>query len=212
MALGGIGGLCLLIGAQARVRRMRPVREAVAQRRISDLTPGRFKVIGRVVPLATTESAIDDSPCVYVERAEYRTVGSELVPLLREVEHRVFAHPFHLDDGTGRLTVDPQRAVIDTTTLWEDDGLLAERRLRAGEEVELVAFFQPRATEADGGPYRANTRGWEAVPDECGLPTLGFGEDGLPAIAAADDVASFMRGVGVVLLVASAVLAALVHV
>lgn len=212
VALVAATGAGLLWWAHARIRRRVPVREAVARRTIDDLTPGRFRLIGRVVPILTTPSRIDRSPCVYVEHAEYRTVGSELVPLLREVEHRVVAHPFHLDDGTGRLMIDPRTAVLETVTLYEDEGLTAERRLRAGEEVELVASFRPRPLESDGGPYRGSSRSWEAVGDECGPPRLGFGHDPAGAIVAVDDFSSFLRGVGVVLLVLSAVFAALTHV
>lgn len=205
-------GAGLLYWAQARMRRLRPVREAASHCRIADLGPGRFRIVGRIVPLTTSASAIDAADCVYVERAEYRTVGSELVPLLREVDRRLVAHPFHLDDGTGRVTIDPARAAVDAVTLWEDDGLLAERRLRAGEEIELIASFRPRPMEADGGPYRGSSRSWEAVEDEHGPPRIGFPTDEMPAIVAADDVTSFMRGVGVVLLVVSAVCAALAQV
>lgn len=211
VALVAAAGAGLLGWAHARIRRAAPVPEAVARRSIRELTPGRYRLTGRVVPIQTTPSGIDRSPCVYVEHAEYRTVGSELVPLLREVERRVAAHPFHLDDGTGRLMVDPGRAFVDTVTLYEDEGLTAERRLRAGEEVELVASFRLRPGESDGGPYRGSTRIWEAVGDECGPPRLGFEEEPSP-IVAVDDVTSLLRGLGVVLLVLSAVFAALTHV
>ena len=212
VALVATAGAGLLWWAQARIRRLVPVREAVARRSIGELGPGRFRLTGRVVPIQTTPSGIDASPCVYVEHAEYRTVGTELVPLLREVEHRVVAHPFHLDDGTGRLVVDPGRTVVETVTLYEDEGLTAERRLRAGEEVELVASFRPRAAESDGGPYRGAARGWEAVMDECGPPRLSLGAEPTGSIVAVDDVSSFLRGVGVVLLVLSVVFAALTQV
>lgn len=211
VALVAALGAGLLCWAQARIRRLVPVREAIARRSISDLTPGRFRLTGRVMPLQTTPSGIDGSPCVYVEHAEYRTVGTELLPLLREVDHRVVAHPFHLEDGTGRLVVDPGRAVLDTVTIYGDEGLTAERRLRAGEEVELVASFQPRPL-SDGGPYRGSTRSWEAVADECGPPRLSFGVEPAGTLAPVDEVSSFLYGVGAVLLVLSVVFAALTQV
>ena len=193
-------GSALLWWAQARVRRMRPLREAAAGSTVADLTTGRFRVVGRVVPIRTTRSAIDRAPCVYVERAEYRTLGSELVPLLREVDHRVVGHPFYLDDGTGRVRVDPVAAVVDTSVAWEDEGLLAERRLRAGDEVELVACFEPRETTADGGPYRAGAMAWQAVEGAFGPPRLSERDDAL-SIAPSDDIGAFLRGLGVFILI-----------
>jgi len=207
VALTGIG---LLYWAQARIRRRIPVPEAVPRTTIADLEAGRFRLVGRVVALHSSPSAVDESPCVYLERAVYRTVGSELVPLLREVSRSTESHGFHLDDGTGRIWVDPSTTDVDTVTLVEDEGLLAERRLRVGEQVELVASFQPRAVEADGGPYRANARGWEAAADECGRPQLRHPSEPLAfRLRVSDDVSSFMRGIGVFLLLVSVAIAAL---
>ena len=74
---------------------------------------------GRVVPLETTRSEVDGADCVYIERAEYRRVGSG-VPLLREVEHRAVTHAFLLEDDTGQVLVDPGRALIECARLSED--------------------------------------------------------------------------------------------
>lgn len=126
------------------------------------------------MPIETSRSAVDGSDCVYVERAEYRSVGTGLVPLLREVEHAAATHPFYLDDGTGRLLVDPGLALIECSTATADGGLTAERRIRASEEVALVATFA--AVEADhepgDGPYRAAARRWTPVADDAGPPRL----------------------------------------
>ncbi len=172
---------------------------------MAELSAGRFRVVGRIVPIQTSASRIDESPCVFVERAVYRTVGSDLVPLLKQVSHVVRAHPFFLDDGTGRVMVDPSSAVVDAVTLVEDEGLLAERRLRVGEEVEVVARFALREAESDGGPYRAGSLAWEAVADGELLPQIGY--CAVPtSIVAADEVTIFLRGLASFLFAAAAIL------
>lgn len=200
----------LLVLAGARRRSLSPVLEAVASRTVAELGKGRFKVTGRVVPIQTSPSRLDGSPCVFLEHAEYRTVGSAIVPLLREIEHVIAAHPFWVDDGTGRVLVDPRHASIDAVTVHEDDGLTAERRLRAGEEVELVASFAPGEAEADGGPYRAAHLAWMPVTDVCGPPRITYRteKDMLPPPL--DDLTAFLRGAGVFLIVLSAFFAYLV--
>jgi hypothetical protein len=203
VALGlGVG---MFVWASARRRRGSVrLREAAPGASIGELAAGRFRVVGRIVPIQTTASSIDASPCVFVERAVYSIVGSELVPLLRQIDHVIAAHPFFVDDGTGRVKVDPAHAVIDTVTLMEDEGLLAERRLRAGEEIELVACFTPSQAESDGGPYRAKALTWEAVDDPELPPHIGFAAE-QSAILATDDTTTFLRGIGAVLLVVAVV-------
>ncbi len=193
-----LGAVGLLGAARLRARFLRPIQEALATRTIGELSAGRFRVTGRIVPIRTVPSRIDESPCVFVEHAEYRTLGSTIVPLLREVEHTTVAHPFYLEDESGRLLVDPGRAAIEAVTVLEDEGLSAERRLRAGEEIELVATFAPRDAEADGGPYRASAVTWTPVDDVCGPPRLSYRtEPGM--VQPADDFTSFLHGAGVLL-------------
>lgn len=204
----GLGAaLALFAVARHRVRSLTPIPEAVPFRRLSELGSGRFRVRGRVVAVETTSSLVDGSPCVFLEQAEYRTVGSELVPLLREVGHRTVAHPFYLDDGSGRLLVDPGAAVVEAVTITEDAGLSAERRLRAGEEVDLVATFGPVRAEA-GGPYRAGHTAWQPVADGCGPPRLSYRTEP-DMVRAHDEVAAFLRGAGVLTLLLTALLGSL---
>jgi hypothetical protein len=204
VALTGCVGLALIGWARRRAKLHFPIREAVSSRPIADLEAGRFRLSGQVVPIQTSESAIDGSPCVYLEQAEYRRVGSGLVPLLREVEHRIHAHLFYLEDGSGRLLIDPRDAAIEAVTLFEEHGLIAERRLRAGEQVELVATFQRRQVEADGGPYRASALAWEPVEDACGPAQITYRTEP-DMVVPADDVTSLLRGVGAMLMMISAV-------
>lgn len=201
----GVAGAALAWAARNRQRRLAPIAEAVEGRSIAGLGSGRYRVAGRVEPTATSPSAVDGMACVYIERAEYRQVGSSLVPLLREVERCFVSHPFWLDDGTGRLLVDPSRAAVEAATLAGDDGLTAERRLRAGEEIEMVATFRPAEVEGDGGPYRAPALVWEATDDELGPPRITHRtERGM--MTHTDDVTSFLRGTGTVLLAIGALL------
>ncbi len=205
-----VSGLMLLF--LARRRRLEIVRPADAARRstIADLERGRFRVTGRVVPIEVSRSGVDGAPCVYLERAEYRTVGSRMVPLLREVEHRTRAHPFWLDDGSGRLLVDPSFAAIDAVTIGADEGLTAERRLRVGEEIELVACFEPRerAITGDDGPYRARALVWEAVNDPQCPPQISYRTDA-SMITASDDTVGLLRGMGGLMMGVSLLIAAI---
>ena len=200
-------GLSLLAISRWRAGRLRPVLEGAPGRVVGELEAGRFRITGRVVPIHTSASLIDGSSCVFIERAEYRLVGSAFVPLLREIEHSLVGHPFYVDDGTGLVLVDPRDASIDAATL-EDDCLVAERRVRAGEQIELVAAFRAREVEQDGCPYRANGPAWEAVEDGCGPPQISYRTD--PSMMQPmDDVTAFIRGAGAMLLILSAVFAAL---
>ena len=133
-----------LLGVWSRARARAPLAEAVRRSSIAELDEGRFCVRGRIVPVETETSALDGARCVFVERVEVVAGG-----LVRALEHARVSHRFFLEDETGRLEVDPSRVHIETTTLVDDAGGVAERRLRAGEEVELVSEI--RASQGDAG-------------------------------------------------------------
>lgn len=208
ISLAFVFGVGLMAAGRSRARGRVPVLEAVPQCVIGELEAGRFRVVGRVVPLETSPSVIDGTACVFLEHAEYRVLGSSLVPVMKEVDHGFVAHAFHLDDGTGQVLVDPGQAVVDAVTMVEDSGVVAERRVRAGEEIELVATFAAVEGERDGGPYRATSVAFEPRADMVGPPRISYRTD--PAMMVpGDEIAAFLRGAGVLVLLVSAVMASL---
>ena len=203
-------GASLLLLSKWRARDTSRIREAVRDCPIGEIEVGRFRIVGRVVPILTSRSLVDGSDCVYAERAEYRSVGSGLVPLLREVEHGATCHPFYLEDPTGRVHVDPASTMIECATATADGGLTAERRLRAGEEVSLVATFAPAddgVQEIGGGPYRARARRWVAVADGAGPPRLSHRTEESMVRAPPDGLTAFLGGVGAMMVLMGCLLA-----
>jgi hypothetical protein len=202
-------GALLVWWSRARARAAQPIDEALPECTIAELEPGRFRVRGHIVALESSPSAVDGAVCVYVERAEYESVGSHLVPLLREVGHGAISHPFYLEDDTGRLLVDPATTLIDCASAVGDGGLTAERRLRDGEEVSLTASFAPSAGELEEGegPYRARSRQWRAVADVTGPPRLSHRTEHGMVRLPPDEISAFLGGAGGILLAAGSLLA-----
>ncbi len=157
-----VGGA--LVAWSAR-RRAAPVREGARSTSIDAIESGRYRICGRVVAVATSESAIDRAPCVYILRGEVEPTG-----IVRAVRYRVFAHPFLLDDGTGKVRVDPRSCIVDAGATQGEAGLVVEHRVRVGEEVELIARFRPGS--ASGLPYRAGEDLLEAEADPVDPPRL----------------------------------------
>ena len=208
--IGGALSFGLFALAVSRWRaRAGTVPEAVPSCDIAELEPGRFRIVGRVMAVETSPSAVDGAECVYAERAEYRSVGSGWVPLLKEVEHRAVCHPFYLEDGTGQVLVDPGRALIDCATASADGGMTAERRLRAGEEVSLVASFTPAEEVRDvgDGPYRARARQWMPIADETGPMRLSHRTEPSMVSPPPDDLTAFLGGVGAMMVLMGGLLA-----
>lgn len=207
VALGS--GAALLAVSRWRVRTSTAIPEAVRGCPIGELEAGRFLIVGNIVPLETTRSRVDGVECVYAERAEYRTVGSGLIPLLREVEHRAVCHPFYVEDATGRVHVDPATTLIDCATAIADGGLTAERRLRAGEEICLVATFEASDSdhEKGEGPYRAGARRWVAVADDAGPPRLSHRVVSSIVKPPPDELTAFLGGVGAMMMMMGTLLA-----
>jgi hypothetical protein len=208
---------CLILGAallawgRARLRARNPIEEALPVSEIGELEPGRFRIVGRVVPIGTSPSAVDGADCVYAERAEYE-MGAGLVPVLREVSHEAVSHRFFLEDATGRILVDPARTLIECGTAIGDAGLTAERRLRAGEEVSLAATFQRTQVDADGpaGPYRAGAQHWEAIADTSGPPRLSHRTAEGMVRPPPDDFTAFLGGAGAMMMLMGGLLAFIV--
>jgi hypothetical protein len=206
LVLGGLFAGVAMVAWSTRRALSLPIREGAAQSKIADLCPGRFRLTGRVVPIATTASEIDGAPCVYVDRSRYVHVGAGLLPLLREVEGEQVTHRFYLDDGSGRLLVDPATSLVDCAIATGECGTVAERRLRAGEEIELIALFQASergSDDLDEGPYRSRAASMEAKPDGVGPPRISYRTiEGMQA-AVLDGPGTFLRGAGAMMIVVS---------
>jgi len=202
-------GLLALLVSRFRVRSRTRVSEAVPTCDVAELEKGRFRVVGRVMPIETSPSTVDGSDCVYVECAAYRAVGTGWVPLMREVEHGAICHPFYLEDGTGRVLVDPGHTLIECATVTTDGGLTAERRLRAGEELSLVATFVPVEAELElgDGPYRAGARRWSPTGDETGPPRLSHRTEPSMVAQPLDDMTAFLGGIGAMMMLMGGLLA-----
>lgn len=180
--------------------RKAPLREAVIPSSIAELECGRFRVTGRIVPIRVEPSAIDGRRCVYVERARYERSGNSFASVLREVDHEWHAHSFYLDDGTGRVLVDPTQTLIDCEPHREETGAVVERRLCEGEEVELVATFRLAEEERQEleGPYRTPPCRFEPDAHSPVPPQLCARAES-PSVKRADLPRAFARSVGLVI-------------
>lgn len=198
LATGGLASYALY----AWSRRARPrVEDGTRLRTIAELGEGRFRVRGRIVPLETVPSAVDGARCVYVLRA---SVDPEQ-GLLRDVAHELRAFPFRVEDGTGAIEVDPACVLVDAPSAHGDAGLVVEQRLRAGEEVDVVARFRPCARGC--APYRGAGHLLEPVPDEADPPRVSPTAEPLAAEVVTPPGVALARGAAAVVLGASALLA-----
>lgn len=198
LALGGATSAALAVWAA----RAKPVELAEGARRraiaeLSELQPGCFAVRGRVVPFETVASEVDGAPCVFVLRA---SVDPEQ-GVLRDVAHEVRAFRFRIEDGTGAIEIDPAHVIVDAPPAHGEAGLVVEQRLRAGEEVEVVARFRPCARGC--APYRGAGMLHEPVPDEASPPRVSPSKERLTPDVATPTEVVLARGAAAVVLGAS---------
>lgn len=184
---------------RGRMRSVDPIGDDAPTCAIADLGPGRFRVVGYVRARESALSAIDGAACPFLEAIEYRSMGGAM-PMARAVEASRASYPFAIDDGSGVLQVDPADFEVDAAVLLEDGGLTTERRIRDGEEIELVATF---ARTARGGPYREGTETVAPVSDGPRKPRLSFRTE-LGMASPTDEVAWAMRGLGALMFATAA--------
>ena len=204
LLLGVAGAAVFFAAAALRSRRRRPV-APLATREIASLDEGRHRVVGRIVAMRELPSAVDGSACVFVDVVELQAYGAAVC---REVFREIRATPFFVDDGTGLLLVDPREAEVEAVAVQEDLGLTTERRLRVGEEVEVVGRFQRVEVESDGGPYRGASVVWGVSGDGEGPLRISYRTEP-EMVLPGDEVAAFFRGAGVLLVAAGALIALL---
>lgn len=190
VAMGVFSAGLAVLGYVARRAHRRPPLEGIRTTSIADLETGRFRIAGTIVSERSVPSPFDGSPCVFFEHADYApTLGPGL--LVRQTDRWTEGRAFYVDDGTGRVRVDPLQSIVEAAVLHEDEGLTAERRLRVGEEIEVVASFALREPD-DTSPYRDAGFEWRSVSDEWGAPRLSYRT--LPGmLLPQDDVGVFIR-------------------
>lgn len=182
-------GLAVLGFVAKRAHRPQPL-EGIRTTCIAELETGRFRIAGTIVSDRSVPSPFDGAPCVFFEHADYSpTLGPGLV--VRESARWSEGRSFYVDDGTGRVRVDPLQSVVEAAVLHEDQGLTAERRLRVGEEIEVVASFALSEPD-EASPYRDAGYEWRSVSDEWGAPRLSYRT--MPGmLRAQDEVGMFIR-------------------
>ncbi|MEM6955690.1 MAG: hypothetical protein AAF411_18130 [Myxococcota bacterium] len=188
-------------------RSRRRVDEAVRHAQIADLEPGRFRIAGRIQAERTLKSPLDGANCVFYEHADYKpTLGAAV--MVRESARWSDGVPFYVEDGTGRVRIDPRVALIEASVVTEDGGLTAERRLRVGEEIEVVATFG--LGEADpNSPYRGQSHEWCSQADDLGPPRITYRT--MPdMVRPTDELGVFMGAASVFLVAVGTLLAVLV--
>lgn len=172
IAMGIFSAGLAVLGFVARRAHRPPPLEGIRTTCIAELESGRFRIAGTIVAERSVPSPYDGSPCVFFEHADYSpTLGPGL--LVRETERWTEGRSFYVDDGTGRVRVDPLQSIVEAAVLHEDQGLTAERRLRVGEEIEVVASFALREPD-ETSPYRGAGFEWRSVSDEWGAPRLSY--------------------------------------
>ena len=152
-------------------------------------------------PLLTTNYVLVETFALVQRRlgmGALETLSTDLTPVLSV--HWV-DEAQHARAVTAVLAARRRRlSLVDCATVTGDGGLVAERRLRAGEEIEIVASFRARDgvphDASDAGPYRDAAAGFEAGPDEVGPPRVSYRTlEGMER-SRIDDATGFLRGAG----------------
>lgn len=110
------------------------------------------KIVGIVQPTEpNVMSYFDRVPCV-ARRIEFRThvdtkleiglTGIRTVDIT-EVERELKVFPFEIDDGTGRIAIDPKNVRFDFEVAGgEEGGSVFEHRIRVGEKVAAIGVVR----------------------------------------------------------------------
>lgn len=116
---------------------------------IAEASSGLVKLVGVVGASATAQSYYHRVPCACLELHHYETHGSAGGnPRRVFVRKERDVHPFWIDDGTGRLVIDPARARIDYEIEGTDqESSIEEHRIRVGERVAVLATLRCTAPQ-----------------------------------------------------------------
>jgi hypothetical protein len=137
------GGLALFIFGFSRLRRMRLLQDTPTST-IRGVAMGTAELVGKAVERTPLLSVLTGTPCVWHRyTVEEERSGSKGEKRWVKVREGVSNDLFYLDDGTGRLAVDPMGAEmnIDNRRRWQDGAgsafSLAGRRRRYTEWLIL---------------------------------------------------------------------------
>jgi hypothetical protein len=121
---------------------------------IGDAGKGLVKVVGVVHASLTALSYYDRVACPVLELRHYeRTDGVGGTRRLLVRTERT-AYPFWIEDESGRVAIDPERARLDLQIEGADlDSTIEERRIRLGERVAVLGYVR-RATPTMNVPMR----------------------------------------------------------
>jgi hypothetical protein len=82
--------------------------------KVRSIAMGMVEVHGRARRIYALVAPMTQSPCVFYRLRKYRRDRNDHWKLVRQVDSRHV--PFQIDDGTGRVTVDPAGAAVRTKT------------------------------------------------------------------------------------------------
>jgi hypothetical protein len=105
-----MSGLFERFGAEARARRA--LQRQAPPLTVAELAEGRpARITGTIIALDAVEAPLTKRSCVYAEqRSELYATGSNR--MVRELPRASRGTPFLVDDGTGRVLVDPHGARV----------------------------------------------------------------------------------------------------
>jgi hypothetical protein len=135
-------------GAEARARRA--LQRQAPPLTVAELAEGRpARITGIIVALDTVEAPLSKRTCVYAEqRSELYATGSNR--LVRELPRTSRGTPFLVDDGTGRVLVDPHHARVAMVFDHDSENLPEGQGTNTGFDRILERNSRGRVRHTEG--------------------------------------------------------------
>jgi hypothetical protein len=125
---------------------------------VADAREGLVKLVGALGCDTPVRSLYGDSLAAVREVHHYAMEGSGLRAARRLARVERTEHGFWLDDGTGRVALDPARCRIDFESEGADaESMIEEHRLRVGERVAVIGRVR-RVEQLAQHPMRQHPR------------------------------------------------------
>jgi hypothetical protein len=134
-------------GAEARARR---ALQRVPHLAIAELAEGRaVHVVGTIVALDTVEAPLSKRSCVYAEQRS-QLYASNSSRLVRELPRTSRGTPFLVDDGTGRVLIDPDHARVAMVFDYDSENLPEGQGTNTGFDRILERNSRGRVRHTEG--------------------------------------------------------------